>query len=104
MKNKYTFLDAAEEVLKKLNYPENSRNLWKEIEKLGLDKKIGSNGKTPWATLNAQLLEDVKRQNSRFSEDKTKSPIVYSLKNVIQNNNVVQPKPQIQTLINQNIS
>ena len=104
MKNKYTFLDAAEEVLKKLNYPENSRNLWKEIEKLGLDKKIGSNGKTPWATLNAQLLKDVKRQNSRFSEDKKKSPIVYSLKNVIQNNNVVQPKPQIQTLINQNIS
>lgn len=104
MKNKYTFLDAAEEVLKKLNYPENSRNLWKEIEKLGLDKKIGSNGKTPWATLNTQLLEDVKRQNSRFSEDKKKSPIVYSLKNVIQNNNVVQPKPQIQTLINQNIS
>ena len=40
MKNKYTFLDAAEEVLKKLNYPENSRNLWKEIEKLGKDKIV----------------------------------------------------------------
>lgn len=55
-KNKYTFLDAAKRSFKKLNYPENSRKLmWKEIEKLGLDKKIGSNGKTPWATLNAQL-------------------------------------------------
>ena len=107
MRNKYTYLDAAEEALKSLNRPESSGNLWKEIENLGLNKKLifkdpNKPPKTPWATLNTQLLYDVKRQNSRFSEDKTKNPIVYYLKNLIQNNNVVQP--QIQTSINQNIS
>jgi uncharacterized protein len=80
MKNKYTFLDGAEEVLKKINHADNATNLWKEIVKLGLDKKIGSNGKTPWATLSTQLIEDCRRPNSRFIEDKTKSPMVYSLK------------------------
>lgn len=92
MNNKYTFLDAAEEVLNILGRPESPNFLWGEIKKLGLDKKIGSNGKTPWATLNSQLLTDVNKKNSRFVADKTNKPIVYFLKSktsVVQSQNLI---------------
>lgn len=83
---RYTFTDAAEEAFKILNKPLNARALWDEIVKLGLDRKLGTQGNTPYDSLRSQMSIDSKRVNSRFIEDRSQNPIVYSLKSF--NNNL----------------
>ncbi len=62
----YTFLDLVDEVLeysKKNHYLK--KELWEKAVELGLDKKLGSTGKTPWKTISARLYVDM-RDNKKF--------------------------------------
>lgn len=58
----YTFLDLAREVLGTASHPLSSRELWKAAVAAGLEKKVDSQGKTPWETLGAIIY--VKTANS----------------------------------------
>ncbi len=60
-----TYLEATYKILKKKKKPLHSR----EILRIALKKKlIKTKGKTPWATMNAQLLTNSKKSNSRFNK------------------------------------
>lgn len=71
MKQNYTFLSLAEEILSESEMPMTINDIWDSAVKKGLDKKLGSNGQTPVATLGARLYKNVKK-----SEDKQKFMIV----------------------------
>lgn len=62
-----TFLELAEEVLKQAKYPLDYKQMWESAKNLGLDKKIGSEGKTPEASLSARIYVDMKdKSDSKF--------------------------------------
>ncbi|MFM7674851.1 MAG: COG2958 family protein [Synechococcus sp.] len=63
----YSFLDLAEELLKKADSPLTYQEIWQAGKEAGLTAKISSKGKTPWQTLGAQLYVDVRdNEHSRF--------------------------------------
>jgi len=64
---KYTFFDFAKEVLERSQHPLTYQEIWSEGERLSLDKKLKTSGKTPWQTLGARLFVEVRdNQNSLF--------------------------------------
>lgn len=65
MKTINSFKSAAVKVLRKSGRPLHYREITKRAQQQGL---IRTDGKTPWATMNAQLSVDIKRngENSRF--------------------------------------
>lgn len=63
---KYTYSNLAHEALQKASFPMTPNELWDFIVSEGLDKKLGSYGKTPEASLSANLYVDTKKQNRFF--------------------------------------
>jgi hypothetical protein len=59
-----TFLEIAEAVLKQTANPLTQRQIWDEAVALGLSGKLKSIGKTPWATLGAQIYVDLKNNST----------------------------------------
>ncbi|GAB3217960.1 hypothetical protein J0A67_01665 [Algoriphagus aestuariicola] len=55
-----TFLELAERTLKEENKPLTSIEIWNIATKKGYDKQLNSQGKTPWATLGAQIYVSAK--------------------------------------------
>lgn len=63
----YSYLDLAFDVLKKVEKPLTYQEVWQTSQELGLAKRIGTVGKTPWQSLGAQLYVDVRdNDQSRF--------------------------------------
>ena len=62
-----TFLELAEEVLKQAKYPLDYKQMWESAKNLGLDKKVGSEGKTPEMSLSAQIYVNIRdKSDSKF--------------------------------------
>lgn len=59
-RRKFTFLEYALEVLRSAKAPMTFREIWAEGLKTGLDKRLESDGKTPWQSLGARLFVDVR--------------------------------------------
>lgn len=55
-----TFLELAERVLKDENRPLTANEIWTLATVKGYDKQLNSEGKTPWATLGAQIYVNAK--------------------------------------------
>jgi uncharacterized protein len=55
-----TFLELAEQVLKEEKKPLTSNEIWNLAIIKGYDKQLKSEGKTPWATLGAQMYVNAK--------------------------------------------
>jgi hypothetical protein len=55
-----TFLELAEQVLKDEKIPLTAIEIWQIAVTKGYDKKLNSEGKTPWATLGAQIYVNAK--------------------------------------------
>lgn len=65
----YTFLDLAKETLDTLKRPLSPTEIWQAAVDLGLDKKVGSKGKTPWDSISAQLYTSINGDsNSPFKQ------------------------------------
>lgn len=63
----YTFLDMADDVLKRASSPLTYQEIWEKAKSEGLTAKINTSGKTPWQSLGAYLYVDVRdNQHSRF--------------------------------------
>lgn len=61
------FLELAEHIIKEVNQPLTTNEIWEKALELGLDQKLSSKGKTPWSTLAARLYVDIRdNQDSRF--------------------------------------
>lgn len=67
-KNKLTYLEAAKEVLASAKQALTFMQIWDEIVKQGMDKRLSSIGKTPYQTLGARLFTNIKSkgENSDF--------------------------------------
>jgi len=77
---KYTFLTMVEEVLLNQTKPMSAQEIWDEAVSRELDKKLGSKGQTPWASVSSRLVVDVRDNlNSAFVRNSVK-PARYSLK------------------------
>lgn len=59
-----TFLEMAELILEEVKQPMTASEIWKYAVSKGYEKKIVSNGKTPWATLGALIYVDVRDNNN----------------------------------------
>ncbi len=55
-----TFLELAEQVLKDEKRPLTATEIWTIAETKGYNKRLNSEGKTPWATLGAQIYVNAK--------------------------------------------
>jgi hypothetical protein len=55
-----TFLELAERVLREEKRPLTANEIWTLATEKGYDKQLNSEGKTPWATLGAQLYVNAK--------------------------------------------
>jgi len=55
-----TFLELAEQILKEEKKALTSNQIWTIAIQKGYDKKLNSEGKTPWATLGAQIYVNCK--------------------------------------------
>ncbi|GIV44641.1 MAG: hypothetical protein KatS3mg035_1764 [Bacteroidia bacterium] len=65
-----TFLELAEKVLKEEKRPLTANEIWILATEKGYDKQLNSEGRTPWATLGAQLYVN--------SKDNPKSLFAYT--------------------------
>lgn len=63
-----TFLELAKRVLAEAGAPLSSNEIWKLATERGWDKLVASKGKTPHATMGAQLYTHVKRGGQAFSK------------------------------------
>lgn len=76
----YTFLDLAEEALEAVKKSMSANEMWEYAKECGLSQKVGTKGKTPWATLSAQLYTDIRdNEKSRFTQV-SKRPAKFNLK------------------------
>ncbi|HEX7366898.1 MAG TPA: HTH domain-containing protein [Pelobium sp.] len=55
-----TFLELAEKVLQEEKKPMSASEIWALSTEKGYDKQLNGNGKTPWATLGAQIYVNAK--------------------------------------------
>ena len=56
----YSFRDLARDVLESTKRPMSAEQIWDEANALGIAAKVGSRGKTPWRSIQAQLYTDIK--------------------------------------------
>ena len=70
----YGFKEFSTEVLKTINKPLGQTDIWNKGVELGLDKKLGTQGKTPWASIGAQIYEEIKKKKNRVSSRFQKGP------------------------------
>lgn len=59
----YTGLELSAEVLKRVDRPLTSEEIWKHAMEYGLDKECGIKGKTPERTIGAQIYMDIKNKD-----------------------------------------
>ncbi|TKZ35690.1 HTH domain-containing protein [Brachyspira catarrhinii] len=75
-----TFLELAEEVLKTAKEPLTYREIWEIAISQGLDKKVGSKGKTPTDTLSSRIYTDLKEKSDSKFCITSKRPTTFWLK------------------------
>ena len=79
---KYTFRQFIIDVLESSSQPLTFMEIWESGVKMGLDKKLGSIGKTPWQNIGALLYTDIKNEDSLFYIT-SKQPTTFYLKNKV---------------------
>jgi uncharacterized protein len=79
---KYTFLNLAEEVLLASGAPMTPQEVWEAAKKAGFDQKVGTKGQTPWASVHARLIVDV-RDNPQTRFVRAGKPAKFSLKDPV---------------------
>ena len=79
---KYTFRQFIIDVLESSSQPLTFMEIWESGVKMGLDKNLGSIGKTPWENVGAFLYTDVKNEDSLFYIT-SKQPTTFYLKNKV---------------------
>jgi len=75
-----TFLELAEKVLNEIEKPLTANEIWEIAKEKGYDQKLNTQGKTPWATLNAQIYVDVKDKSDTVFTTVGKRPKRFYLK------------------------
>lgn len=86
----YSFRDLAREVLTTTKKPMSAEQIWQKANDLGIAEKVGSKGKTPARSIQAQLYVDIKDgANSDFVQ-LSKHPVLFGLKSLQYGNREVE--------------
>lgn len=98
METQYTFNDLIIDVLNNTKVPMSPEEIWEKAVELMLDSKLGSTGKTPWATIGARLYTNIKedQENSLYVQV-SKRPTKFILRT--QNTNPLQTQAVIEQQI-----
>ncbi len=59
-----TFLELAKKVLLEIKKPMTANEIWEIAKEKGYDQQLQSQGKTPWATLGAQIYVNVRDKSN----------------------------------------
>ena len=65
MEKQFTFFDLIVAVFEETKNPMSADEIWKKAVAMGLDKKLGTSGKTPSATVGARLYVDIKENGEK---------------------------------------
>lgn len=76
-----TFHGLAEHILKQVDKPLTANEIWQLAVEQGLDKKLNSTGKTPWATLGSRLYVIARDTPDSIFKTVGKRPKRFYLKN-----------------------
>ncbi len=79
---KYTLLTMCEEVLIAQSKPLSAQEIWEEALAMKLDKKLASIGQTPWNSVSARMLVDVRDNTKSVFVRKSVKPARYALKDL----------------------
>ena len=78
----YGFKEFSIEVLTKVNKPLGKMDIWKKGVEFGFDKKLDSQGKTPWCSIGAQIYSEIKKKGNKSSfKQVSKRPSLFALSN-----------------------
>lgn len=86
MSKEYTFLNLALDVLTRASSPMTTSAIWEEAVKQGLDKKLKSEGKTPFNTLCALLYSITKENKHPHIERLSRRPAIFGIRKRIYEN------------------
>lgn len=78
----YSFRDLARDVLQSTQKPMSAEQIWDEANALGIAAKVGSKGKTPWRSIQAQLYTDIKDGSDSAFLQLSKHPVLFGLKSL----------------------
>ncbi len=78
----YSFRDLARDVLQSTKKPMSAEQIWEEANSLGIAEKVGSKGKTPWRSIQAQLYTDIKDGSDSDFLQLSKHPVLFGLKSL----------------------
>ena len=88
----YSFIDLAKETFKLVKEPLTQKEIWEKANELNIANKVGSSGKTPWATIGARIYTDIRdNENSEFVQV-NKRPAKFYLKELMNNNMAIITK------------
>ena len=80
--NTMTFLELTQKVLREVQKPMNSEEIWEFATLKSYDKELRSVGKTPWATIGAQVYVNIRDKNDSQFAVTTKRPKRFYLKSL----------------------
>lgn len=78
----YSFRDLARDVLQSTERPMSAEQIWEEANALAIAAKVGSRGKTPWRSIQAQLYTDIKDGSDSAFVQLSKHPVLFGLKSL----------------------
>jgi len=81
--SKITFLELAQKILHEEKIPLAVEEMWKIAENKGYDKDVGSEGKTPWRSMGAQIYVDIRDNENSIFFQKSKRPAKFFLKELV---------------------
>lgn len=76
----YSFLNLAEDTLKRAKKPLTQNEIWEYAQDYGYAIKVGTNGKTPWASIGAQIYINIRDNEQSIFEQVSKRPAKFCLK------------------------
>ena len=108
IKVKYSFINLANDVLSEKKIPLTINEIWEIGKVLNLDTKVGSNGKTPIATLAAKIYMDIKKNDKSKFIQVQKRPAKFFLKNLdidseleIEENKIIEEIEEVEEKFNE---
>lgn len=74
----WTFLELVRKILEEEKKPLSSEEIWEAAKSKGYDKYVGTQGRTPWATIGAQIYVNIRdRKDSPFIKIDTRPKRFY---------------------------
>ena len=98
MAESYTFNELIRDVLELTKIPMSAEEIWQKAIELEIAQKLGSTGKTPWATIGARLYTNIKEkmEHSEYIQV-SKRPTKFTLRSLYTN------QAQIEQIVQQQV-